>query len=239
MAPYPSLHMFQDTSADTTVPKFVIGRHPYTRMLSGFLDKMTWTESHGKDWTTVRQINFRLARGEAELFQATPDGFREFVLMLSKHVLAGTPVNEHFEPMINVCDVRKVQYQYYLRLEDMPTWFPCLRAGLKLERFSDTGWDHSRKYHSDWYSEYNDKCWWSPKGMSCSEYAELSQKLLEGSISEIAVDNVDAHDHDIHATSADEKWKQFYTQEVADTVYQMYKLDFDLFGYSSELSSLE
>lgn len=233
--------MFEQTpgAPDSAVPKFIIGRHPYTRVLSGFLDKMTWTQSHGKDWHTLQHVNLQLGREEAELFDATQDGFRDFLIMLSKLVLAGTPANEHFEPMVNVCDVASVRYHYFLRLEDMPTWFPCLRAGLKIGRFSDTGWDHSRKFHSDWYSEYNEKCWWSPKGMSCPVYAEMSQSLLQGSISEITVDTVGGHEHDIHATSADAKWRDFYTQELADMVYQMYKTDFDLFGYSRQLSSLE
>lgn len=240
MAPYPSLHMFESYPdvPDRAIPKFVVGRHPYIRVLSGFLDKMVWTDDHGKDWPTLRQVNVRLGRGDEELFEATADGFRDFIMMLSKHILAGTPVNEHFEPMVNVCNAQKVGYHYFLRLEDMATWLPCLRSSLGLGRFTDTGWDHSRKHHSDWYSEYNQGCWWTPKGMSCETYADMSRALVQGSISEIAVDAVGSHIHDVHATSADSRWKEFYTQEVADLVFDMYKLDFQLFGYSREFNSL-
>lgn len=247
MAPYPSVHMFESAPQvpETAVPKFVIGRHPYTRVLSGFLDKMTWTESHGKDWDTVRKVNLQLSkdtefsRDAADLFEATIEGFHEFLLMLSRKVLAGIPINEHFEPVVSVCDAESVEYHYFLRLEDMATWFPCLRAGLGIGRFTDHGWDHSRKFKSDWYSERNDGCWWAPKGMSCQDFAQASADLLQGSISQISVDDVGGHEHDIHATSADSKWKEFYNQDIADLVYEMYKTDFELFGYSRELTSLK
>lgn len=241
MAPYPTLPMFQSAPdmPETAVPKFIIGRHPYTRILSGFLDKMTWTESHGKDWSTVAQVNLKLSRGKEELFEATQDGFRDFVLQMSKLIFSGSTVNEHFELMAKVCDVAGVAYQYFLRIEDMATWFPCLRHGLRLGQFTDTGWDHSRKYRSDWYSARNFGCWWSPKDMSCQSYADLSRDLLEGSSSEIVVHAAGGNEKDIHATSADSVWKQFYTQEIADLVYEMYKVDFELFGYSRELHSLE
>ena len=36
---------------------------------------------------------------------------------------------------------------------------------------------------------------------------------------------------DVHSTSADDKWELFYDQEIADMVYEAYKIDFDAFGY--------
>lgn len=75
--------------------------------------------------------------------------------------------------------------------------------------------------------------------MSCQSYAELSRDLLAGSISDIAVHAAGGNEQDIHATSADSVWKEYYNQEIADLVYEMYKVDFELFGYSRELRSLE
>lgn len=39
------------------------------------------------------------------------------------------------------------------------------------------------------------------------------------------------HAHDAHDTGAAERWRRFYDQQTADTVYAIYKQDFDAFRY--------
>lgn len=40
---------------------------------------------------------------------------------------------------------------------------------------------------------------------------------------------------DAHYTGSASKWKKYYTQEIGDAVYELYKTDFEAFGYQREV----
>ena len=40
-----------------------------------------------------------------------------------------------------------------------------------------------------------------------------------------------------HEAAAAGKWKEYYTQEIGDLVYDMYRVDFDTFGYRHQTFS--
>lgn len=76
--------------------------------------------------------------------------------------------------------------------------------------------------------------------MSCQDYVIQSRELFGGERAEIELPESkieSGSDNDVHSTSADDKWKLFYDQELADMVYETYKLDFEAFGYDSVVLS--
>ena len=234
MQSYPSLYHFDiPNPIPSSFPTFVLGRSPYTRLLSGFLDKMT-KQDRGNDMYTLKVTNWAIGRGEFDFYEKTKEDFREFLTQIISVVKAGKPINEHFAPMVTVCSVHSVPYHYFLRLEEMTQWMPCLRDGLKVDKFTDLGWDHSRTLRSDWYTPQRKGCWWSPKGMTCEDYVQQSREYVQGLRASIDVPKTQiksGSEADVHSTSADDKWELFYDQEIADMVYEAYKIDFDAFGY--------
>lgn len=46
-----------------------------------------------------------------------------------------------------------------------------------------------------------------------------------------------AEQNKMHETGTANRWKEFYTQEVGDLVYAMYRPDFKTFGYPYEIFS--
>ena len=234
MQRYPSLHHFDTLNPiPTSFPTFILGRSPYTRLLSGFLDKMT-RQHRGNDMFTLQVTSAAIGRGEFDFYEKTKDDFRDFLIQIISVIKAGKPINEHFAPMVTVCNVRAVPYHCFLRLEEMTQWLPCLKDGLQLHKFTDLGWDHSRKLRSDWYTPEHKGCWWSPKGITCQDDADQSREFIHGYRASIDVPNNDIRsgsDADVHSTSAADKWELFYDQEIADMVYEAYKIDFDAFGY--------
>lgn len=234
MQSYPSLYHFEvPQPIPNSFPTFILGRSPYTRLLSGFLDKMT-VQDRGNDMFTLQVTNAALGRGETDFFEDSKESFRDFLTQIIAVMKTGTVVNEHFAPMVSVCNVREVQYHYFLRLEDMTKWMPCLRDALQLGTFTDLGWDHDRTLRSDWYKPYYKGCWWRPKGMSCKEYMQQSRDFVQGYRTSIEVpqSNVPSGSAaDVHQTSANDKLASYYDQEIADMVYDAYRIDFEAFGY--------
>jgi hypothetical protein len=231
---YPSLyHFVMPRPLPSSFPLFVLGRSPYTRLLSGFLDKMT-RQDRGNDMHTLKATNQDIGHGEYDFFEKTKEDFRNFLSKIIAAMKQGKHVNEHFAPMVSVCKVQEVPYHYFLRLEDMAQWMPCLREGLKLSRFTDLGWDHSRALRSDWYQPHHRGCWWAPKGMTCQQYIDQSRDFVSGYRDSIDIPQHHMHSGsaaDVHSTSADDKWQLFYDQEIADMVYEAYRIDFEAFGY--------
>jgi hypothetical protein len=194
---------------------------------------MTYLNRGGHDWDTTRMINSQLGRGEGALYEASPKGLHKFLRALALRLLAGKEVNEHFRPMVDVCHVTHIRYHYFLRIEDMNEWYPCWESALDLHNFTMRGWDYHRKHRSDWYSSQNRGCWWAPAGQTCKHFYD-GQHMEPDPYDDQRFNSVVAANADVHATHADNKWREFYTQVTGDIVYKLYKSDFDLFGYQKE-----
>jgi hypothetical protein len=70
-------------------------------------------------------VNKALGRDTRTPFRATADSFALFVRLLARHgVMEGT--NDHFRLASRACDPGTFRYEYYLRLEDMAQWLPCV-----------------------------------------------------------------------------------------------------------------
>jgi hypothetical protein len=78
-------------------------------------------------------VNEYLGRHPNDTFAATPASFATFVRALSRAGLRRSavtglphPVNDHFNTATRVTDGGAALFDYYLRLEDMAQWLPCL-----------------------------------------------------------------------------------------------------------------
>jgi hypothetical protein len=231
---YPTVWHYTQTHGNLTdtYPTFTVGRNPYVRLLSGFLNKMVFNphanEPH--DAVNLRDVNLGFGRHPDAFFWGTRESFSQFIDLLIKK--GTTDINDHFKQASLVCDGGQFQYEYYLRLEDMHEWFPCWEAGLRLEGFTRTGWKTTSE--GKMHSVKGTECWWKPPGATCEEYYSAAT-AEDGSVQPVREAMEKSEKHDEHDTHASDKWRTFYTQEMGDLVYEAYKPDFLAFGYEREL----
>ena len=129
---------------------------------------------------------------------------------------------------VYVCDPQSVQYSYWLRLEEMTQWLPCFIEGLQIQRFTLRGW---KERPLEWIGEGYDGCWWTPKDMTCEQFRAAAD-TKRGKLQPVYIDSNVTQDRPWgHQTGAEALVARFYTQEVADMVYEMYRPDFEAFGY--------
>ena len=120
--------------------------------------------------------------------------------------------------------------RYYLRIEEMEEWYPCLVDGLRLQPFTDSGWQSSNGavQHGP---EHTD-CWWKPVGDTCEAYYEQTHDASGAAVPGLPTDTAPGKgQRDTHDTGSASKWQRYYTQAVADQVYDFYRQDFLAFGY--------
>eukprot|EP00892_Ulva_mutabilis_P004683 jgi/Ulvmu1/2587/UM014_0038.1 len=237
----------------SSIPSFVVGRNPYVRLVSGYLDKMVYNPQRYDQWT-FKSVNRGMGFAEQARWNGTVASFRNFVRSLAHSGIDA--VDGHFHEATKFC-AGSVRMDYYLKLEELEEWFPCFMDGLGLRRWTETGWadtPHGRMRVGegeqrisidaargpgfrgaegvDWMRVQGDQCWWSPSGMSCKEYYD-SFVTEDGTIvpaggRDSAVTGALRDEHD---TRADEKWQQYYDQETSDLVFFLYYSDFQAFGY--------
>jgi hypothetical protein len=87
--------------------QFVVGRNPYVRLLSGYLDKMV-VDGERHDWQIMGRVNRDLGLDESEPFEATAEDFAYFVALLS----LAPKRNPHFDSATNVCGINRYPYRY-------------------------------------------------------------------------------------------------------------------------------
>lgn len=115
-AKYPTVwHYHPKSDFPDTYPTFVIGRNPYIRLVSGFLDKMVVTAPSSHDWVVMQRVNQDLHRHKNDVFEATPESFREFVLLMTQ----ATKRNQHFDTAVDVCGMSQFPYRYVSSLQQL------------------------------------------------------------------------------------------------------------------------
>jgi hypothetical protein len=107
-------------------------RNPYSRLLSGFLDK------------GVQEFTFVNMAGYEYPFEPTPDGFKLFLESLLDMRRKGLPINPHFKPQSELCGIPfGMQYDFYLKVEDIHLWYPDLISLLGLRDTVYSGWGYA------------------------------------------------------------------------------------------------
>ena len=128
-----------------TVPRIIIVRDPYDRLLSGYLDKI------------VMQKIARLAPKPYKI----GDGFAAFVGNLTQR--PPEEANVHWRPQALQCGMdRGLSYDYVLPVEEMHRWYEPLVRVLGLVRTVSHGWNHSTR----WFRG-RDECFYAPPGRRC------------------------------------------------------------------------
>ena len=128
-----------------TVPRIIIVRDPYDRLLSGYLDKI------------VMQKIARLAPKPYKI----GDGFAAFVGNLTQR--PPEEANVHWRPQALQCGMdRGLSYDYVLPVEEMHRWYEPLVRVLGLVRTVSHGWNHSTR----WFRG-RDECFFAPPGRRC------------------------------------------------------------------------
>ena len=121
---------------DPAVTSFVIVRNPFTRVLSGWLDKAFLKVPDGG---TPRP--YFLNGGH----RALPTNFSEFLRLLKLTPQAS--LDPHFMPMSSFCGLATagMKVDHVFKLENISTWGPALVRKLGLEKFIDDAWETSHR----------------------------------------------------------------------------------------------
>lgn len=105
-------------------------RNPYTRLLSGFLEKLSGGKWHHRNV---------VAHGGP--YESTPEGFESFVERLVYMRDHGIAVNNHFAPLAERCGIDSgMQYDLYLRVEEIDMWYAEVVDFLGLREAVKSGW---------------------------------------------------------------------------------------------------
>uniref|UniRef100_A0A7S1SLL3 Sulfotransferase n=1 Tax=Tetraselmis chuii TaxID=63592 RepID=A0A7S1SLL3_9CHLO len=130
-------------------------RNPYTRLLSGFLDK-------GVLWGTVYPIK----PGHREPYSATPAEFKRFIQALIARRDAGMEMDMHFELQSRLCGGSAgYQYNFYLKVEEIDVWYVDFVSLLGIGHTAARGW---KQYTTDGYA-----CFFALRGKTCDETSEI------------------------------------------------------------------
>eukprot|EP00041_Stephanoeca_diplocostata_P037813 m.1446706 g.1446706 ORF g.1446706 m.1446706 type:complete len:581 (-) comp25107_c0_seq89:1247-2989(-) len=107
-------HAFANAPATLS---FVVVRNPFTRLLSGWLDK-----------TQVQGFHMQLSSNFTEFVQQVRD-------------TPADELDEHFRPMTSFCGISNgMRFDVVARNEDIDVWGPQLVQRLNLTAFTSTGW---------------------------------------------------------------------------------------------------
>ena len=113
--------------------RFMWLRNPYSRLLSGFLDK-------GVGGNVNENYNIRMDNYGAP-FEPTPGEFLRFIKALLSMRADGAHIDEHFRPQAEQCGLQHgMQYDFHLKVEDIHVWYPDLIALFGLEDTVSSGW---------------------------------------------------------------------------------------------------
>ena len=190
-------------------PRFLLIRNPYSRLLSGFLDKC-------------------LLQSEQRLFPntfnctATLDklgpiaAFAEFVEIAMPDGSGPTSVkflNPHFSPQVDHCSIR-AGYDFYLPVEQMPSWYAPFVAVLGLEQVARSGWNVTTK----WWSGADQECFYTLPGRRC-----------DGSLTDDGGEQ--QRPASFHATSSNAQLGKYYTPRLARLVTAQFSADLEQLRY--------
>ena len=194
-------------SKDVAVPRFMMVRNPYSRLLSAYMDKCVDARATEVLPGDVGEIC--IANKDSKDTAAAFPAFVAAVIDEDPDLLDG-----QFSLLSEHCHV-DAGYDYYLPTEQIVHWYAPFVAALDLGEAVRTGWDLS----TQWWRNDGSKCFYHPPGLRC-DGAPLGT-VRAGALS----------GDSFHATGSDGRLDEFYTPELARAVSEWAKADLEEFGY--------
>jgi len=146
-----SIKVIADAILNPNIPRIMFTRDPYSRALSGYIDKVVDSDEH--------PFNFHPGLPRTS-------SFIEFTQYISEH----RPLNEHFLPLTDRCMLPMgMRYDYYLKIETMPHWYEALINLLDLRDEASSGWDYSSYWRPAVNGVMPEKCFYAPPGKTCQD----------------------------------------------------------------------
>ena len=137
--------MFEAALRNPVIPKIMFVRNPYSRLLSGFIDKV-----YNVTDPSLRQKFFKG-------FKASNKNFNTFIKYVKgvherdNHPNNSKPpfLNSHYIPQSERCFINVgMRYNYYLKVEQTPIWYPYILNLLGLVREASSGWDFGESFRN-------------------------------------------------------------------------------------------
>lgn len=152
------------------VPRVLITRNPYIRLLSGYIDKVKYqqdisllppgiTLNDTFETFVDKIITYETSQTKVEINQTY-----SFVTYFSDkpHEIN---FNDHFRLMSQSCMIPQgMTYDYILPLEQMDKWYEPLVRGFKLEDFVQQGWNITTQ---EYQGNENQPCFYVSQGKTC------------------------------------------------------------------------
>lgn len=238
----------QELLADPRVPRIMLVRDPFARLLSGFLDKAS---------TSRRWLESRLpmpCRSNGGGCYSPGQPFSSFVQAATQ----SERINAHFQLLSKHCLIdRGLSYDYYLKVEQIDQWYAPLVAALQLRAVTAKGWHRATKF---WPGQHD--CFYihaSPPKSNCESTNEAI--LMAAAAAAATTNSNNHHNYNYNASRrsgglagteasttwstaqtksgrnqhADAKLTAYYTTREAKAVALWAQEDLDLFGYEAWL----
>jgi len=143
------------------VLRFMFVRDPYSRLLSGWMDKAS-SPQRWRDSRLPLPCTKKSSDGTATKCYTVGQPFGQFVDVATAAAL----LNPHFELLSKHCLIADgMVYDYFLKTEDVSLWVGPLVHTLGLEKAAASGWEAPTKF---WPGQPGG-CFMAPKGVTCAE----------------------------------------------------------------------
>lgn len=207
---------FKHSKMDCSVPRFVITRSPYARVLSLFLDKFKGCGENCKP----HPINLYDTNGRKLPRSASFEEFMEAVARQAKRrPLCMIFVRKHMCSQLSGCLTCASGVNYQLKLEEQASWYPCLVRRYGLQKLVSSGWSA--------YNNNGTDCLLRLPGQTCAE--SLNPVFSpDPTVTPAAAARVKFSQH---STGSSRQVELHYTPRAAAIVTRLYAKDFKTLGY--------
>ena len=130
------------------IPRFMVVRNPYSRLLSAYLDKCII------QGVKLCPVNHTLAR---------EDPIRLFATVVEQAVQSKKGLNDHFSLLVQSHCGLLSGYDYYLPIEQMQYWYGPFVDALGIQSVVRWGWNLT----THWW-RHSEECFYHPPGQDCN-----------------------------------------------------------------------
>eukprot|EP00873_Tetraselmis_striata_P014009 jgi/Tetstr1/434273/TSEL_023380.t1 len=215
---------------DRATPRFMWVRNPYTRLLSGFLNKICSGKWEG------------YSKSLGGPFSCTADDFGRYIRALDVLVHRGSQPDAHLALQVEHCGLpHGLQYDYFLKVEYEADWYPEFIALAGLADLVKHGWALRSALGEGSHQTQASDCFMELPGMSCEETNAYIRRLghgprrpgtQQGSQAQGSVPGWMQVNTTEHATGSSARMGEFFTTaEIVTLATHYVQRDLDAFGY--------